>query len=64
LGRINKEWHRAHPMPERPTDDDRVAWHLAHARNCRCREMPTGVLAVMRERGIAPPESGEPQPKE
>jgi hypothetical protein len=60
LGRINKEWHRAHPMPERRTDDDRIAWHLAHARNCGCREVPTGVLALMRERGLRHPIPANP----
>ncbi len=38
--RLNKEWHLAHPMPEHPTLDQRLEWHLEHAKHCSCREMP------------------------
>ena len=35
---LNQEWHRANPMPMKSTLDQRVEWHLAHAKNCGCRK--------------------------
>ncbi len=55
MAKINAAWHRAHPMPKNPTIDQRIAWHLAHAGACRCRDIPAGLLAEMRRRGIDPP---------
>ena len=46
------DWHREHPMPVKPTIDQRVRWHLAHARACGCRPIPRTVLAELRARGI------------
>ncbi len=40
---MNEEWHRAHPMPEHPSLDQRVAWHKEHAEACGCREIPPGI---------------------
>lgn len=37
---INKEWHDAHKMPKNATLEQRLDWHLNHALNCTCREMP------------------------
>ena len=34
---MNARWHDAHPMPPRATLDQRVAWHVAHAKACGCR---------------------------
>jgi hypothetical protein len=47
---IIKERHAAHPMPQRPTLDERVAWHTEHAARCGCREMPRGVKLELEER--------------
>jgi hypothetical protein len=47
---VNKSWHRSHPMPINPTMDQRIAWHVAHARACTCREMPARILAELRKR--------------
>ncbi len=41
---INATWHRAHPMPKQPTPVQRLAWHLAHQRACRCRELTKAQL--------------------
>ena len=38
--KLNKEWHRAHPMPKNPTLQQRLEWHIEHAKNCSCREIP------------------------
>jgi hypothetical protein len=38
---LNKEWHKAHPMPMKSTLDQRVEWHLEHQKHCGCRkELP------------------------
>ena len=37
---INEDWHRAHPMPDHPSEAERLAWHADHARECGCREAP------------------------
>ena len=47
-----RAWHKAHPMPKNATPDQSIEWHLAHAQNCACREIPAGVLNLMKERGI------------
>lgn len=58
--RLNAEWHKANRMPARATLDQRIAWHLAHAEACGCREMPAGIVAELERRGIEPgqPPSG------
>ena len=47
-----RAWHKAHRMPKNATPDQRIAWHLAHAQNCACREIPAGVRSLMKQRGI------------
>ncbi|BDZ60492.1 hypothetical protein Lsed01_02218 [Demequina sediminis] len=37
MGAINREWHRDHRMPDRPTDRERGRWHAAHQDACACR---------------------------
>lgn len=37
---MNADWHRKHPMPKNPTKEERIFWHLEHARECGCRDMP------------------------
>ena len=48
---MNAPWHDAHPMPPRATLDQRVAWHVAHAKACRRRPMPATVVAKLKRRG-------------
>jgi hypothetical protein len=38
--KLNKEWHKKHPMPKKPTEAERLEWHIEHAQNCTCRKMP------------------------
>jgi hypothetical protein len=45
---MNATWHRAHPMPPRATLDQRVRWHVAHARHCGCRPVPDPVQVEVR----------------
>jgi hypothetical protein len=56
MAKINREWHAKHKMPENPSVDQRIAWHLDHARNCGCRKIDGGVAALLRERGMPIPE--------
>jgi hypothetical protein len=52
---VNAAWHDAHPMPKGATLDQRVAWHVAHAKACGCRAVPATIAAELERRGIAPP---------
>jgi hypothetical protein len=42
-------------MPKNATMDQRVTWHLAHAKACGCRTIPKTVAAELKRRGIAAP---------
>jgi hypothetical protein len=50
--KINKEWHLGHKMPKNPTLDQRVNWHVEHARNCTCRALGGKILEEIKKRGI------------
>jgi hypothetical protein len=41
--KINKEWHQKNKMPKNPTLEERIKWHIEHAKNCTCREMPDSI---------------------
>lgn len=51
--KINKEWHKAHRMPKNATLDQRIEWHIAHAMNCNCREMPQSMRLEIEKRKIS-----------
>lgn len=51
-GKMNRVWHEAHPMPRSATPEQRISWHMDHARNCGCRPIPAGVLALIKERKV------------
>ena len=40
---MNEKWHATHPMRKNPTMDERVRWHLEHAKECACRPIPDGI---------------------
>jgi hypothetical protein len=52
---LNAAWHDAHPMPKNATLDQRVSWHVAHAKACGCRAIPATVAAELKRRGAPPP---------
>ncbi len=60
MGKINAEWHRAHRMPKNPTLEQRIAWHIEHARHCGCRPIDDKLRDEMERRGIAVPVFEEP----
>lgn len=52
--KLNKEWHKAHPMPNKPTNEQRLDWHAEHAKNCSCRKMPKKLAEELLKRGRLP----------
>ena len=44
---MNAGWHADHPMPKPATVAQRLAWHVAHQRQCGCRPMPSGLAAMV-----------------
>ena len=55
MSAMNATWHNAHPMPKNPTLDQRIAWHLDHAKNCGCRPIAGKIRDEMLKRGIKVP---------
>ena len=55
MSEINAAWHEAHPMPKNPTLDQRIAWHLDHAKNCGCRPIAGKIRDEILKRGIKVP---------
>lgn len=51
--KINKEWHEKHRMPKNPTIEQRIEWHLAHAKNCQCRPISGKLAEELKKRNIA-----------
>lgn len=49
---MNKEWHAQNRMPKNPTLTQRLDWHVEHAKNCQCREMPTTLKEEMKKRRL------------
>lgn len=47
--RLNKEWHEANRMPPNATLDQRVRWHVEHARVRGCRPIPPSVLRLIKK---------------
>jgi uncharacterized protein (DUF1697 family) len=45
---INAAWHRAHPMPAKPTLAERALWHRDHETACGCRPIPPAVRDWLR----------------
>ena len=41
--KINKEWHMKNKMPKNPTHEERMKWHIEHAKHCTCREIPDSI---------------------
>jgi hypothetical protein len=50
--KINREWHLANKMAKNPTLDQRVVWHVEHARNCECRKLEGKMLEEVKKRGL------------
>jgi hypothetical protein len=46
----NTEWHLKHKIPENPTLEQRIKWHLEHARRCPCSINDNDILGELRKR--------------
>ena len=53
--KINRAWHEAHRMPRTAKLEQRLDWHVAHAANCGCREMPQSIRLELERRGLTVP---------
>jgi len=49
---LNEIWHRENPMPNKPTLDQRIKWHLEHKHECGCREIPPRLREEIKKRGL------------
>jgi hypothetical protein len=52
---MNRDWHLTHLMPPAATLDQRINWHLAHAANCGCRDIPESLRLEIEARGLVIP---------
>ena len=48
--KINREWHELHRMPKNATLEQRIAWHMEHAKHCKCRPIPEKLAAEIEKR--------------
>jgi len=53
--KLNREWHLSHRMPKNPTLEQRLEWHVEHAKNCKCRPITGKLAEEMKKRGMMPP---------
>jgi hypothetical protein len=47
---FNRQWHDEHRLGKGASLDDRVRWHLEHARVCGCRPIPELILKEIERR--------------
>lgn len=52
---INREWHETHRMPKNANLEQRIEWHIEHAGQCGCRDMPESIKRALEQRGIPIP---------
>lgn len=46
----NAEWHLKNKLPENPTLDQRVKWHMEHARRCPCPPLDEDMQEELKKR--------------
>ena len=46
---INKDWHEKNRLPENATENQRITWHLVHAKECGCRPIPAALQKKIAE---------------
>ena len=52
---LNREWHLMHKLDRKASLEERLTWHLKHAANCGCREMPPSIRRDLEARGLSVP---------
>jgi hypothetical protein len=55
MSKPNATWHEQHPMPRTATTEERVKWHVEHAKACGCREIPRTIISELKARGMVVP---------
>jgi hypothetical protein len=55
--KLNREWHLSHRMPVNATLEQRLQWHVEHAKNCQCRPIAGKIAEEMKKRGVSLPNS-------
>ena len=45
-----REWHDKNPMKKNPTLEERIEWHVEHAKHCGCRPMPKSIKDEIEKR--------------
>lgn len=53
--KINREWHETHKLARNATLEQRIDWHLSHAANCGCRDIPPTIRRELENRGLTVP---------
>jgi len=56
MNKINAVWHKKNRMPKNPTSEERIKWHISHAKNCSCRPIPEKLKEEIRKFSNAPKE--------
>jgi len=51
---INAIWHKTHPIPAPGSPQQRLRWHVAHAKACGCRKLTASMLRELRRRARSP----------
>lgn len=46
----NIDWHSKHRLPENPSLDQRVKWHMEHARRCPCPSHDEDIIEELKKR--------------
>jgi len=49
---INKDWHLKNRMPKNASFEERIVWHLEHARHCACRPIPEKLLEELKKKKL------------
>jgi len=49
---VNKQWHEENRLAPGASFDERVRWHLEHAKACGCRPVPPKVLEEIERREL------------
>ena len=53
--KLNREWHLQHKLARNASLEERINWHMLHAENCQCREMPESIRRELEARGWTAP---------
>ena len=47
---VDVEWHSKNRLPDNPTLDERVRWHIEHARRCACNPSDGDILEELKKK--------------